>query len=111
MSDSKCCCWCVINGNDVDGDGVGDGAAIAINDGVVDVGEAVEVVVRSEGVTVGAVTGDGAVGGTETGDFEVVDIAGDDGGAIGSKDDVRVSDAVEEIASREGVGGVFCAVG
>ena len=104
MINGECGCWRVVNSNDVESNGVGHGCC-AIGDGVVEVGDAVEVGIGGKGEVGIGVKGDGAVGGSQACDLEVVDIFN----AIGA--DIRVGNTVKEISCAEGVGGVFCAVG
>ena len=74
--------WSVVNGNDVESNGVGDGCS-AITDGVIEVSDAVEVGIRSEGEFSVGVKGDAAVGGGEARDLKVVDIFDASWGDIG----------------------------
>ena len=74
MSDVKGGVGSIVNGNDVECNGVGDGGS-AIADGVVEVGDAVEVGIGSECEVGIGVKGDGAVGGGEASDLKVVNIA------------------------------------
>ena len=66
----------VVDCNEIEVDGIGDGAAVAVSDEVVETCDAVEVVVGSEGVLVViSVVSELTVGDGEVLDVEVVNIA------------------------------------
>ena len=104
MSDREGGVGSIVNGNDVECNRVGDGGS-AIADGVVEVGDAVEVGIGIECEVGIGVKGDGAVGGGEASDLKVVDIFDT------SRADVWIGHTSEELCSSEVVGGVLCAVG
>ena len=88
----------VVNGNDIEVDGVGDGPSIAVINEVVKEGDAVEVVVWSECVLVVlSVVGEFTIGDGEVNDLELVNIARGDVSVV-VVNDVRVGYTSEEIS-------------
>ena len=103
---------CIVDGNNIEVDGVGDRAALTVINEVVKACNAVEVFVRREGIGVGdCVVIEFAIGHREVDDREVVAVGARGHLTIGVIEDVWVCDTCEEISRGEGVGGVLGSIG
>ena len=89
---------CIVDGNNIEVDGVGDRAALTVINEVVKEGDAVEVVVWGECVLVVlSVVGEFTIGDGEVNDLELVNIARGDVSVV-VVNDVRVGYTSEEIS-------------
>ena len=102
----------VVDGDDVEVDGVGDGTTLTVIDEVVEASDAIEVGIWGEGVELsGGVVVEVAVADGEVDDRESVSVGARGDVAVGVVLDVWVGDTGEEIVRGEGVGLIFLSIG